>query len=659
MFSAGGVGTVQSLDPDGVFIYPESNSAGIRHGLCGDPANAEQKHMFGGANYMGGAPYSTTYQQGGTIEITVRITAHHKGWFEFYICDNDEGGAITTDCLKQLERDENDPSDSPIDPQYPGRYYCPPTCHPEYESSGTMTMRYKLPTDLSCEHCVLQWWWVSGNTCHGGGYEDPTIFPDISEDCPASGWLPRENSKCEDTGQYPEEFWNCADITIAPSQPGTPPTPLLYTPAPSPAPSTAPAPTIPGGERTCVSKAPHISDEWCQQVQCAQDYIDGGFCEWTEGGTTSPPTEGETPSPSSAFPTSSPSRYPTPLITSTPTPAPAPSIPPQESSQDCVSIVAHISNEWCQSVACDQVYIDAGLCQRGNSGNAPTPGPISAPTSEPSLPFQPSPQPNNPSSISGYVSKVQFEEMFRLRSTASSCAKGEAQLTYENFIAAADAHFPSFGRSGNQEQNLREIAAFLGQISQETTGWWPGQPYEWGLCFVEEVGCENGCSQYSDFSSSLYPPVPGKSYHGRGAMQISWNYNYGALSEELFGDKNVLLNDPDLLTTDGVLAFRASLWFWMTAQEPKPSAHDVMLDIASECPEYNRYNGYGMTTNIINGGLECDMATSQKVENRVQYYSRYADILGVEYLGVDLAKNDPTRLYCDEMRSYLAGACPN
>jgi len=241
--------------------------------------------------------------------------------------------------------------------------------------------------------------------------------------------------------------------------------------------------------------------------------------------------------------------------------------------------------------------------------------------------------------------------MFSLRNTGPACHKGIEHLTYDNFINAADKYYPKFGHEGSAEQQKREVAAFLGQISQETSGWWAGQPYRWGLCFVEEVGCEDGqCTQYTDSSNTMYPPAPGKTYQGRGALQITWNANYGQLSEAINGDKYVLLNDPDRLASDGELAFRASLWFWMTPQQPKPSSHDVMIDVAEECPIYGRYNGFGRTTNIINGGLECTKPTPQKVANRVNYFSEYASDFGI---------STGDNLYCDEMKNYNYGACPN
>ncbi|RXI09755.1 hypothetical protein DVH24_030254 [Malus domestica] len=54
----------------------------------------------------------------------------------------------------------------------------------------------------------------------------------------------------------------------------------------------------------------------------------------------------------------------------------------------------------------------------------------------------------------------------------------------------------------------------------------------------------------------------------------------------------------------------------MTEQKPKPSSHDVMVglyvpteaDVAA-----NRTVGFGLVTNIINGGLECGIPNDARV----------------------------------------------
>ncbi len=241
------------------------------------------------------------------------------------------------------------------------------------------------------------------------------------------------------------------------------------------------------------------------------------------------------------------------------------------------------------------------------------------------------------------ISRATFNQMF-LHKDDPACEGG--LYTYDNLVAAAEA-YPEFARTGSAEVRKREVAAFLGNISHETTGGWstaPDGPQTWGLCFVQEVGCGNGgCTGYCDVNNRDYPCAQGRTYHGRGAMQLSWNYNYGLAGQELGED---LLANPDQVSSDGRLAFLTALWFWMRPQAPKPSAHDVMTggwvpddqDIAA-----GRLAGFGATINIINGGLECNQPTDHRVEDRVLFFRRYSELLGV----------DPgPNLYCDQMQAF-------
>ena len=91
-----------------------------------------------------------------------------------------------------------------------------------------------------------------------------------------------------------------------------------------------------------------------------------------------------------------------------------------------------------------------------------------------------------------------------------------------------------------------------------------------------------------------------------------------------------LLSNPDLVETDPVVAFKTAIWFWMTPQPPKPSCHDVMIGDWQPTPadiRAGRLPGYGMCTNIINGGLECGgQGPDTRVESRIGFYRRYCDI---------------------------------
>lgn len=214
-------------------------------------------------------------------------------------------------------------------------------------------------------------------------------------------------------------------------------------------------------------------------------------------------------------------------------------------------------------------------------------------------------------------------------------------------LLAAAAEYPAFASEGSADDRLREVAAFLANIGHETTGGWadaPGGPYAWGLYFTQEVGCEGGgCTGYCDVNNVQYPCAPGKTYHGRGPIQLSWNYNYGQAGDAL-GEP--LLAQPELVATDGAIAFRTGLWFWMTAQSPKPSAHAVMAGVWQPTADdlaKGRAPGFGMTIDIINGGLECGQPTNAKVEDRVGFYERFTDMLAV----------DPgPAIYCDAMQPY-------
>ena len=94
-----------------------------------------------------------------------------------------------------------------------------------------------------------------------------------------------------------------------------------------------------------------------------------------------------------------------------------------------------------------------------------------------------------------------------------------------------------------------------------------------------------------------------------------------------------LLADPGLVASDGVISFRTALWFWMTPQAPKPSAHEVMTaawEPTADDVAKGRLPGFGMTINIINGGLECGMPTPPQVEDRLGFYARMTELLGTD-----------------------------
>ncbi len=231
-----------------------------------------------------------------------------------------------------------------------------------------------------------------------------------------------------------------------------------------------------------------------------------------------------------------------------------------------------------------------------------------------------------------YLNEKKWNELFPNRFDISSygqlAKKGLPKkdfYSFRSFLKAAES-FPQFLSGTDTVLQKRELCAFLASIAKETSGGWeqaPGGYYKWGLYFSQELACEKGCPQYRDTSKKNYLPQPAQSYHGRGPMQISWNYNYGQFSETYFGNKEKLLNDPSLVANDPVTSFASALWFWTAVQFPKPSCHDIMYGVwkpSSKDTATGRLPGFGAVVNVINGGIECGKPASTDTQYRYGYY---------------------------------------
>lgn len=188
--------------------------------------------------------------------------------------------------------------------------------------------------------------------------------------------------------------------------------------------------------------------------------------------------------------------------------------------------------------------------------------------------------------------------------------------------------YGKFCSGKDQAINKKELAAFFANIAHETRHGENGK-YDDGLMFVHESNTSLPYFAEND----TYPAVAGKRYYGRGPMQLSYNGNYGYASDCIFGNKQMLLNNPGLVETDPVIAFETAIYFWMTPQTYKPSAHDVMVgswkpnaaDIAA-----GRKPGFGMTINIINGEIECNKGNDvYSMNDRIGFYRYFLKSLGV------------------------------
>lgn len=244
---------------------------------------------------------------------------------------------------------------------------------------------------------------------------------------------------------------------------------------------------------------------------------------------------------------------------------------------------------------------------------------------------------SNRTNVSTYLNEKKWNELFPKRygiGIKDSINNNPDFYSFKTFVLAAKL-FPSFVAEGDERTRKRELAAFLANIAQETSGGWdnaPGGYFKWGLYFLEERNIELR-NTYNDTSKKNYPGVEGKYYYGRGPKQLTWNYNYGQFSEAWYGSKDTLLEHPDFLSKDPLLSFASAIWFWMTPQFPKPSCHDIMIGKwipTSDDIQKGRLPGFGATVNVINGGVECDSGTDiQKTKYRYQYYQYFCNYFHV------------------------------
>lgn len=116
-------------------------------GICGDPYQSARPRMHEVGGLIGGTGVIVAnYQKGSTIEVTVKITANHLGKFIFDLCKLDNE-AESEDCFARYPLQTVDGKN-------------------EYtigSAIGDYKVLLKLPTNLTCNHCVLRWQYIAGN----------------------------------------------------------------------------------------------------------------------------------------------------------------------------------------------------------------------------------------------------------------------------------------------------------------------------------------------------------------------------------------------------------------------------------------------------------------------------------------------------------------
>ncbi|MET4695147.1 chitinase [Endozoicomonas lisbonensis] len=269
--------------------------------------------------------------------------------------------------------------------------------------------------------------------------------------------------------------------------------------------------------------------------------------------------------------------------------------------------------------------------------------------------------PDNVKRVEAIITPEKWEFIFPQR---------DKKYTYLNFLKGI-GKYPALCQTYTDGKNsnaicTRALATMFAHFTQETGAHTPGgEVPQWrqGLFYLREVGwteeaangygiCDPTSWQGKAFPCGKFPNGQYKSYFGRGAKQLSYNYNYGPFSISIYNNVRTLLNSPERVA-DTWLNLASAAFFYTFPAPPKPNMLSVMdgrwepnsVDLAG-----NRTPGFGVTTMIINGGVECGGPTENiQSKNRIEYYKKFA-----EYLEFKIPEDE--RLGCANMKQFDANS---
>ncbi|ELA42015.1 uncharacterized protein VICG_00862 [Vittaforma corneae ATCC 50505] len=318
-------------------------------------------------------------------------------------------------------------------------------------------------------------------------------------------------------------------------------------------------------------------------------------------GTTSQPPSGTASSSSTPTPSPSPSSGQSPAP-SQPSPSPSSGQPPAPSQPS-------------PSPSSGQPPAPSQPSPSPSSGQPPAP---SQPSPSPSSGQPPAPSPSQPSSSPGQSSQPSTDAKSSSQQSPSSSSGSDSkpgaggqmvtseQVTSalkENGMNPNSKYLDAVVKSANTHFKDKDfLAMYLAQLAHESGGY----------VYIEEIACKD-----TKCPGQYGTGAPGKSYYGRGFIQLSWPDNYKSASQDLgMGDK--LYQNPDLVAQDVDIAVKVSEWFWDKKVMTAPGVKDKKQ--------------FGSTTKAINGAIECGGSGTDQAKKRYTLYKSMAKAMGITNL---------------------------
>jgi len=153
---------------------------GFKCGVCGDNFDKKPPRLHEGGGKYGNGIIGRRYAMGQNITVDIELTTNHWGFFELKLCPlNNRAKVATQACM--------DKNPLPLAANGDLKFYVPIGT----AKQGNFSYQVALPQGLTCQQCVVQWTYTTGNT-----------------------WGKCKNGT-EAIGCGPQEtFRNCADIQI-------------------------------------------------------------------------------------------------------------------------------------------------------------------------------------------------------------------------------------------------------------------------------------------------------------------------------------------------------------------------------------------------------------------------------------------------------------
>jgi len=146
-------------------------------------------------------PIQATYREGSIITVETRVTIFHQGWHELRFCPD------SPDSLSCYQKYRATPIYANFSTQYEGKWLPNSDDHKNFtvranfplgnicdqswngkpqptthcfkyaeDAAFYFATQWVLPAGLTCEHCGMQWWWVTDN----GGNENFKSCHDVT-----------------------------------------------------------------------------------------------------------------------------------------------------------------------------------------------------------------------------------------------------------------------------------------------------------------------------------------------------------------------------------------------------------------------------------------------------------------------------------------------